>query len=166
MNKAKFVLLFIVLVCALFPAPAYANSSWHWLTKTNPFDILPYVTVATLLIEYFAIKILNQIRKAIMLFAIVCGANLASFLLPFGLLWIVSINGLYTFKMSINNLPTYIIGLGYLFLTLAVEVPILYFCFRNRVSNKKKLMITIIAVNVVTTAMVAIVERIVCPGSW
>jgi hypothetical protein len=55
-NKKYYVLLFIAIFIILFPTAAYANSSWHWLTTTTPFDILPYVVVLTLAIEYVAIK--------------------------------------------------------------------------------------------------------------
>jgi hypothetical protein len=47
---------------------AYANSSWHWLTKTNPFDILPYAVILTLLIEYVAIQKANYLDSSIRLF--------------------------------------------------------------------------------------------------
>ena len=155
----------IITIIMLFPTTAYANSSWHWLTKTIPFDILPHVVVATLLIEYFSLKTVNSITKHFRLLLVVCAANLASFLLPFAVLLLPSAVG-YTFEMSISHLPKYIIGLGYLFLTLIAEIPVVYISLRGVVENKKKLVISIVIVNVITTVMVAVIERIVCEGSW
>ena len=164
-KKTLIRLIAVIAIAMLFPITAYANSSWHWLTKTVPFDILPYVVVLTLAIEYFLLKTVNVIIKPFRLLLVVCAANLASFLLPFAVLLAPDEVG-YTFEMSINHWPTYIIGLGYLFLTLIVEVPVVYYSLRGVVENKKKLVNSIIIVNVITTVMVAVIERIVCKGSW
>lgn len=155
----------VIILSVFFSATAYANSSWHWLTKTTPFDILPYVVVLTLFIEYIMMKNLNSINRPFRLFIIVCFANLVSFLLPYGVLLIPSDVG-YTFEMSLKHLPQYTVGAGYLFLTLVAEVPIIYMSLKNVVSNRKKFFVSIIIVNVVTTMMVAVVERIFCRGVW
>jgi len=163
-NRRIYTLIIALILYMLLSTTAYANSSWHWLTKT-PLDILPYAAVLTLLIEYVTIKKLNSIIHPFMLLLIICLANMASFLLPYATLLMPSDVG-YTFEMSIKHLPIYIVGFGYLFLTLAAEVPIVYISLRNIVTNRKKLLISIITVNVVTTIMVAAIERIFCRGSW
>jgi len=163
-NRRIYTLIIALILYMLLSTTAYANSSWHWLTKT-PFDILPYTAVLTLLIEYVTIKKLNSIIHPFRLLLIICLANMASFLLPYATLLMPSDVG-YTFEMSIKYLPIYIVGFGYLFLTLAAEVPIVYISLRNIVTNRKKLLISIITVNVVTTIMVAAIERIFCRGSW
>jgi len=144
---------------------AYANTSWHWLTESKPFDILPYVVVLTLMIEFVAIGKLNSINSSMKLFLVICLANLASFILPYSVYLLPSATG-YTFQMSISYLPLYIVGFGYLLLTLMAEVPIVYFSFRKNVLNRKKLLISIIAVNATTTLFVAIIERVFIKGSW
>ena len=164
-RKALIPLVAGIALTILFSTSAYANSSWHWLTKTAPFDILPYAVVLTLGIEYFSLKKANLIQKPFRLLMVICAANLASFLLPFALFLWPSVTG-YTFKMTINHLPIYMIGFGYLFLTLIVEVPAVYFSLQGVVENKKKLVLSIVVTNVITTVMVAIIERIVCKGSW
>ena len=156
-------LLFLLIL--LFPTVAYANSSWHWLTNTNPFDVLPFAAILTLLIEYIAIKKANAISRSWRLFVIISIANIASFLLPFAVLLLPSEIG-YSFEMSIQHLPKYIVGIGYLLLTLIVEMPVVYISYQKIVSNKKRLIISIIMVNAATTIMVAAVERIICRGSW
>lgn len=164
-EKTIVAIIITTLLMPLLSVTAYANSSWHWLTKTRPFDILPYVAVLTILVEYFGIKKLNSINRAFKLFVIVCLANMTSFLLPYVIFLLPSAVG-YTFEMSLIHLPTYIVGFGYLFLTLIVEVPVVYIGFRNVVANKKKIFISIITVNVATTIMVAVVERVFCRGTW
>jgi hypothetical protein len=165
-NKTAFTLVAIVILFMIFPITAYANSSWHWLTKTRPLDVLPYVVILTLAIEYFTIKKANSINQSIKLFLVVCFANAISFLLPYVILFIVPDPAGYTFEMLLKNLPTYSIGIGYLFLTLVAEVPIVFICFMNNVKSKKNLFVSIILVNVATTVMVAVIERIICRGSW
>ena len=164
-KKTLINLIAVIAIAMLFPTTVYANSSWHWLTKTVPFDILSYVVILTLVIEYFSLKTVNSIKKHLRLLLVICAANLASYLLPFAILLLPSGVG-YTFEMSINRLPIYIIGAGYIVLTLIVEVPAVYFSLRGTVKNKEKLVISIIIVNVITTIMVAVIERIVCKGSW
>jgi len=156
---------FVFLLIPFFTLTVYANSSWHWLTETTPFDILPYVVVLTLLIEYIAIKNLNSLKQPVKLAIIICLANLASFLLPYTILLMPSAVG-YTFEMSIKHLPQYIVGFGYLFVTLVAEVPIVYISIKSIVTNKRKFLISIIIVNVVTTIIVATLERVFCKGSW
>jgi hypothetical protein len=68
--------------------------------------------------------------------------------------------------MSIRYLTKYIVGTGYLILTLVAETPVIFFSFRNIVENKKRLLVSIITANVVTTIMVAIIESVICRGTW
>ena len=164
-NRTICIIALILMISVLFPTIAYANSSWHWLTKTKPFDILPYVVVLTLLIESITIGKVNSIRRYIMLFLVICLANLASFILPYIVYLLPSSVG-YTFDMSISHLPLYIIGFGYLLLTLIAEIPITYISFRKEVSNRKKLLLSIIAVNAMSTLFVAVMERVFIEGSW
>ena len=164
-KKTISIIALIIILSVLFPTTAYANSSWHWLTKTRPFDILPYVVVLTLIIEFIAIGKLNSIRSTIKLFLVICLANLASFVLPYTVYLLPSAVG-YTFDMSISHMPLYIVGFGYLLLTLIAEVPIVYISFIKNVLNRKKLIISIITVNATTTLFVAIIERVFIKGSW
>ena len=157
------VLTSLLLLCMCLPVSA--NSSWHWLTETIPFDILPYVVVLTLLIEYVVIKKVNRLPTSVKPLIVICLANLVSFLLPYARLLKPS-SPEFTFEMLLHKMPNYMVGFGYLTLTLMAEVPIIYFSFKNAVSSKKKLLISIVAVNAVTTAMVAVVERVFCRGEW
>ena len=166
MKQKKWVsIILAIMLLTCMPITTYANSSWHWLTKTNPFDVLPYAVILTLLIEYVTIKRANSITRSLRLFIVICLANVASFLLPYAILLMPSDVG-YTFEMSIRNLPRYIVGSGYLFLTLIAEVPVVYISLKKFITNKKRFLMTIIIVNAVTTIMVAIIERVICKGSW
>ena len=144
----------------------FANSSWHWVSEHQPFDILPWVVVPTLLIE---IGVLCWCVKEsyFRVGVIVILANLLSFVAPFFLDWGLGQYQLlgYDFERFLNNTPRYIIGMTYGLLTLAVEVPVVYNMFKKNVESKK-LFITTVAVNVFTTAMVFAIEHIVCKGVW
>ena len=165
-RKEILMLVFVSFFYFLFlRTTAYANSSWHWLTKSNPFDLLPYAVILTLLIEYVIIQQLNSIKNYFRLFIVICFANMASFLLPYATLLLPSAVG-YTLEKSIYSLPIYIVGFGYLFLTLIAEIPIVYGCCKNIVTSEKRLLISIILVNTITTAMVAAAERIIYRGMW
>jgi len=97
-------------------------------------------------------------------------ANLASFLLPY-LLEALSMmsegfaNDLVSgFVENLDSGPAYIVGFMYLVITLIVEIPIVYAVLNNRTGNRKKLLTTIILVNIATTLLVLMIERILCIG--
>lgn len=144
----------------------FANSSWHWVSEHQPFDILPWVVVPTLLIE---IGVLCWCVKEsyFRVGVIVILANLLSFVAPFFLDWGLGQYQLlgYDFERFLNNTPRYIIGMTYGLLTLAVEVPVVYNLFKTKI-EQKKLLITVGALNVFTTVIVFAIERIVCEGAW
>lgn len=72
----------------------------------------------------------------------------------------------YAWERAFNNGPNYIIRFAYLILTLCIEVPLVYFSLRNRSNDKKRLLIVIITVNVITTILVGVLERLLCQGQW
>ena len=51
-------------------------------------------------------------------------------------------------------------------LTLLIEIPIIYNLLKRHVDSKKKLLWSIIGSNIVTTAMAAVIERMVTDGHW
>ena len=64
----------------------FADSSWCWLTDTRPFDILPPVALATIVIEVLAIWLIPNTGKLMKTAVAVILANAASFLLPYSVL--------------------------------------------------------------------------------
>ena len=157
-------LALLLFLAAALATTASANSSWHWLTETRPVDILPYVVAITLLAEYLAIKWVNGIEGALRLLLLVCLANLASFLLPYALMFLPA--NWYPIEMSLNHTPSYVVGVVYLLLTLLAEIPILYAALRKRVKSKRKVLYSLVIVNAATTGVVALVERVLCRGAW
>jgi len=159
-------IVIVTLILAFVTTFAFANSSWHWISETRPFDILPWVVIATLVVE---IGVLCWCVKEsyFRVCVVVILANLLSFVAPFFLDWGLGQYQLlgYDFKRFLNNTPRYIIGMTYGLLTLAVEVPVVYTLFKTKVEHKK-LLLTVGALNVFTTVMVFAIERIVCEGAW
>ena len=91
-------------------------------------------------------------------------ANAASFLLPYALL--LSDPVYPRFDDVLNAGPNYIVGFGFVMLTLLIEIPVVYNLLKKHVDSKKKLLWAIVGSNTVTTAMVAVIERMVTNGYW
>lgn len=160
--------LFIISICImtiLIPQVAFADSSWYWISEKRPWDILPWVAISTILIETLAIWLIPKTKQFIKTTGIVIVANLVSFLLPYGILAVG--NSWYgTFQDILNSGPMYIVSLMFLILTLAAELPIVYKVLKPHVEKDKVLLWTIIFSNAATTAMVAIIERLITEGAW
>lgn len=162
----------IVLITILFlmPHQVYANSSWGWISEKRPFDILPWVAAATILIEAIAAGLIpkTDIERrpyVIKTFVIVILANLFSFVAPY-LIMYASMSWYGSFDRVLDAAPNYMVGLAYLALTVLVELPLLYVFLGKHVSDKNRFLAIIITTNTVTTIMTAIVERVICEGSW
>ena len=169
MKKYKLFSMSVIstLGVSIFPVLASANSSWVWISETRPYDILPFVVVGTLLIETVAVNLMGKIgnwHKT--LFAIFIG-NIISFIAPY----IGYSNSLYgqmgyTLSQIISRGPYYTVGAVFLLLTIIIELPMVYLLLKKDADNKKKLAVCIVAANVITTAFVALIERILCYGHW
>ena len=162
--RALRVIALSCLMLLILAQAVLADSSWCWLTDTRPFDILPPVALATIVIEVLAIWLIPHTGKLMKTAVAVILANAASFLLPYALLLNDPVYP--KFDDMLNAGPNYIVGAGFVILTLVLEIPIVYNLLKKHVDNKKKLLWSIIGSNIVTTAMVAVIERMVTNGYW
>ena len=162
--RALRVIALSCLMLLILAQAVLADSSWCWLTDTRPFDILPPVALATIVIEVLAIWLIPHTGKFMKTAVAVILANAASFLLPYALLLNDPVYP--KFDDMLNAGPNYIVGAGFVILTLVLEIPIVYNLLKKHVDNKKKLLWSIIGSNIVTTAMVAVIERMVTDGYW
>lgn len=163
-NKLAPALIMIAII-AMFPMKAFADSSWIWISEKRPFDILPWVALGTILIEWLSIQLIPKTGQALKALGAVSLANAASFLLPYAFLK-ASLSWYGTFDHILDSGPHYIVSGVFLLLTIAIEMPIVYNLLKSNVNNKRLLQITIIASNAVTTAGVAIIERMITEGYW
>ena len=163
-RAAIWIIVLSSLMLLILPQAVFADSSWCWLTDTRPFDILPPVALATIVIEVLAIWLIPNTGKLMKTAVAVILANAASFLLPYALLLNDPVYP--KFDDMLNAGPNYIVGAGFVILTLVLEIPIVYNLLKKHVDSKKKLLWSIIGSNIVTTAMVAVIERIVTDGYW
>jgi len=163
-----------IIIVALIPAAALANSSWHWFDE-DPTSLLPIVIVGTLAIEMFIVFRFGGVpRKALTLAigaASIIVSNLISYVLPYILdaMHAVSLYGIdrsEALSWSVSKGPFYIIMPMSLILTIICEYPIVYFSMRWAVKDRKALIWAIIIANVITTASVALMERMLVKGSW
>ncbi len=163
MKKSLSAFVVAVLLVMLSTTTVFANSSWHWVTDTAPIDLLPFVAIVTLIIETLAINFIPKVNKPVKVFAVVAIANILSFLMPYILL---SCEPPYHSIKTAFRYPFYTVGGVFLFMTLATELPVVYFTLKKYVESKKHLLLSVIGSNVVTTVLVAIVERVLCYGHW
>ena len=167
--KKPIVCLFTLMIALLLTrVAAYANSSWVWVSETRPYDLFPLVVGGTVLTETLAINGIPKIKKPLQVFIIVLFANLLSFAAAYLLLCLESAIGysLYPAVDALERGPYYLICVVYFAMTLAAELPVAYFSLRKYAQNKRQLLLTIILSNVLTTVLVAVIERMICYGRW
>ena len=165
----QIVCLFTVSVILLLTQiAAYANSSWVWISETRPYDLFPLVVAGTVLLETIAINCIPKLKKPLRVFIVVLLSNLLSFAAAYLLLcleWVVGFS-LYPAVDALERGPYYLICMVYLVITLAAELPVVYFSLRKCAESKRMLLLTIVLSNILTTAAVAVTERMICYGRW
>lgn len=163
--KNRHILILSILMVLLYPSTALANSSWHWLTETTPLTILPFAVVGTLIIEISAVIIFGRVKNRARAAIAVTLANLVSYLAAYFLQTIDTETG-YSFMDMVMHQPIYIISVFYLLLTIIIELPAVYFLLQRGAEDKRRLLLSIVISNTLTTALVAVCEGIFAPGSW
>lgn len=153
-----------IVFALLFSVTARANSSWRWISETRPHDVLPIVIAITLSFEVLAICFISKAKSLPKIILFVTIANIFSFLAPYLFLYITP--SLYTFEQTLEHTPFYIVGVVYLLITLIIEVPFVYLTLRSSANGAKKLFFTVVGVNILTTVITAVTERLVCKGVW
>ena len=93
---------------------AYANSSWHWVSQTRPYDVLPIAIIVTLLVEIIGTIRFAGTNKIKSILVILIG-NLVSFLTPY----LLALNSWYGFENTLNHTPFYNVGIFY-FISIVV----------------------------------------------
>lgn len=170
MSKTKNTNIILMTLILLFSVSlsAFANSSWAWLTPFRPLYILPFVIIVTLATEILLIYYFSKSTKFNKIITFVILGNLLSFLTPYLCDYLSSLmpHSIYDFSTMLERAPMYIVGFGYLFLTLVVEFPIVYYGVKKDVENKQGLIKGIIISNIITTIFTAVVEHILCRGHW
>ncbi|MFN7250349.1 MAG: hypothetical protein ACK4M9_06085 [Anaerobacillus sp.] len=165
------VILFLFIVT--YQTTVLANSSWQWLTS-SPKVFLPYAILLTLSIEIIGIYVFAKMKEwsiKIKIAVVVVIANLASFLFPY-ILRAIDLHGFYSegwvtsWNLAFETGPYYIVLAEYLLLTLAIEGPLVYLYLKKHVKNTGALLKLIILLNIVTTLIVAVLERILFYGRW
>ena len=166
LNKNYTSIIITLLLLPLFNLTVFANSSWIWISETRPYDILPWVAIGTLIIETVSIVFFSKIKNKRKVFTFVTVANALSFSLPYLVNFISYSHQLFSFDKYLEYWPSYTVGALFCFATIIIELPIVYFSLKKYTEYNKKLLITIISSNVITTILVAIIERILCVGRW
>lgn len=168
-EKSAVTAALVLLLLPLFHSAALANSSWVWISETRPVDVLPWVALATVLIEAVWIgRCLDRTLRP-RAFLAVCAANLLSFLLPYLIGSVESFSMGYSFleglRKHADHWPSWIVGGGYLALTVLTE-SFVYFLFEKKTERPKQLLKAFLFSNIATTALTFAAERLLCRGHW
>ena len=166
-KKVICLAILIILIPILLPSTVYANSSWHWLT-ISPRWLLPFAISLTLLIETLAVIKPGKVTKPKKALLIISLANLLSFVAPYleRAYRFIPTSGGFSVFAAFEKGPYYMILFGYLVLTLCVELPVVYLLLRRDTSDQKSLGKAIVLANTATTLLVAVLERLICRGTW
>lgn len=164
-HRRLLAVLLSVLCLPLLCLPVSANSSWRWISETRPYDVLPLVMAVTLAVEIAGLCWIHQIRPVSRCAVVVLLGNLLSFAAPYILLRLFP-HTPYEFWQTLEHTPFYTVGAAYLILTLVVEVPVVYGVLRYGATRQKWLPLTVVGLNVATTVLTALAERIFCHGTW
>lgn len=160
--QASSSMLLVGILALCLPVVARADSSWVWISETRPYDVLPFVVVGTLLIETLGIWLIPRVKKPLKVFCVTCLGNVLSFAVPYVL---CLFNPVYDFAQVMES-HFYTVGVVFLVVTIAIEVPIEYYLLRKETDRPKALLCAVILCNVITTVAVAAVERTLCYGWW
>lgn len=167
-NRVAKGVISIIFLWGIFVRHVYADSSWIWLSKRKPYEIMPVVVVITILVEVLMILHLLEINNVKKVMLVVIIGNTLSFIIPY-----VTNYALLKTQMGYENIarafsagPYYIVGLGFLFLTIIIELPMVYLGLSNEIKDKKRGILVICAANILTTVLVFGIERILCYGQW
>lgn len=161
------IALLLVLLGLALPMVALANSSWVWLTKTRPYDILPFAAMLTIAAEAIAVNRIPRILKPARVLCVVALVNLLSFAAPYLLKYLFGYyqDGFNFFK-TMERYPFYTVGIVFAVLTVVVELPVVYAALRKHTEYRKRLLLVIVLANIATTGMVALCERVFAKGHW
>jgi len=168
MKKNKFMTFTLALImCFGFSFTAFANSSWVWITESRPYDVLPLVIVFTLIAETFAISFFGKIESKNAVFVPVLIGNILSYMMPYvAYSQTTPYAGYESLGYILERGPFYTVGTHFLIMTLVAELPVVFLSLRKKAGDKKALAISIVAVNVLTTLLTALAERLLCHGHW
>lgn len=169
MSKNNFCMSLCTTIFLLFSftITALANSSWRWISESRPYDVLPFVIVFTLFAETYTIKHYCRIIKTDRVFIPVFIGNIISYFMPYAVdILLVRSEHIYTLSEFWQRGHFYTVGTVYLFMTLVAEIPVVYAFLKKKATDSKTLVRVILAVNVLTTVLVALTERIICRGRW
>ncbi|MBQ1281270.1 MAG: hypothetical protein IIY16_03390 [Oscillospiraceae bacterium] len=159
----KRIVLLCLLAAAALALPVYANSSWVWVSETRPFDVLPFVAAATVLIEWLAVWRFAGARDPLEAFFVILLANVLSFLMPYAT---AAFGSPYSIREAVAHLPRFTVGGVFFFMTLAAELPVVYYFLKRAAAQPKRLLRVLLAANAATTALTALAERLLCRGHW
>lgn len=149
-----------LLLCA-FPLFAKAeNYSWIWTTDRQPFSFLLAFALGALALETLLLLTIAPGQKKTKVFGVLCLGNLVTFLLPYLLRYLGEV---YVITSPSDH---YVVGVLFLVVLLVLEVPVEYNLLHRDDSPNPRLLAGLLVANAVSTAGIALLERLAFHGYW
>ena len=149
-----------LLLCA-FPLCAQATgNSWTWTTDGRPFSFLPAFALGALALETLLLLTIAPGQKKTKVFGVLCLGNLVTFLLPYLLRYLGEV---YVITSPSDH---YVVGVLFLVVLLLGELTVEYNLLNRDGTPKRRLLVGLLVANAVSTAGIALLERLAFPGYW
>lgn len=167
-KKIQNAIICILVLWGFLQKEAYADSSWLWLSQKRPYELMPIAIVMTILVEVVMIVIFLKISDLKKVILAVTVGNALSFIIPYAVNYAMlrADMGYKSIERAFSTGPYYMVGMGYLFLTIIIELPVVYIGLKEEINDKKRSILVICIANVITTILVFCIERITCYGQW
>lgn len=168
-RQSKRALFLLPLLASCLPVTASATAptlwetvsggGWFWKSELIPLHILPVALAGAFLVEIglflLTTKPLHKGRACIVFLV----GNLLSFLLSYGLIYMSS-------QATLLPQDIYIVNGAFLILTFFAECSLEYGLLNRDTNNKRRLLLTVILLNLLTTILLGWIERTLCYGLY
>lgn len=148
-----------LLLCT-FPLFAKARTSWVWTTDGRPFSFLLTFALGALALETLLLPTIAPGQKKTKVLEVLCLGNLVTFLLPYLLRYLGEVYEI------ISPSDHYVVGVLFLVVLLVLEVPVEYNLLHRDDSPNPRLLAGLLVANAVSTAGIALLERLAFHGYW
>lgn len=148
-----------LLLCT-FPLFAKARTAWVWTTDGRPFSFLLAFALGALALETLLLPAIAPGQKKTKVLEVLCLGNLVTFLLPYLLRYLGEVYEI------ISPSDHYVVGVLFLVVLLVLEVPVEYNLLHRDDSPNPRLLAGLLVANAVSTAGIALLERLAFHGYW
>ena len=166
--KSRVILFLLMLSAFMFALETGASAAAKQWTTVSPLPLLPFVFLFAAAAECFAVWFFGRTHKLAKTAVVVGILNLVPFLAPH----IIAMFGdagngiVYSLFHVFEKRESYLISMESALFMTVIECPAVYLLLKKYVEDKLRLIIVIAAANIASSAVAAVVERLICKGTW